>query len=333
MHSRLVNELYQDPLLYTWFDDIPDRLLFDCGYMFGLPARDIQKISSVYVSHTHFDHFMGFDHMLRMCIEQDRQIELYGPRGFIDQVVGKLSGYSWNLCEDLGLNFKIREYSSSLIEEITLYGKNAYKQESERTYFPFSEVITVNESYTVSTAILDHKIPSMAFSVKQNDFLKVRKDILDTLNLKPGPWLGALKKEVESGLELQNEDIEMPDGRKLSKAELAEKMFEVRNGKKVSYVVDTIFSDETVDKICRLIDASDEFYCECTFLSSDEEKAVANHHLTAKQAGTLARLGNVARLIPIHLSKRYGNRYWELIKEAGSEFGNIELPEKYLNVG
>jgi len=87
MHSRLVNELYQDPLLYTWFDDISDRLLFDCGYMFGLAARDIQKISSIYVSHTHFDHFMGFDHLLRMCIEQDREIEIHGPADFINQVM------------------------------------------------------------------------------------------------------------------------------------------------------------------------------------------------------------------------------------------------------
>ena len=46
MKAKVVNDLMQDPLVYIEFDDISDRILFDCGYMFGLTLREIQKISS-----------------------------------------------------------------------------------------------------------------------------------------------------------------------------------------------------------------------------------------------------------------------------------------------
>ena len=329
MFNNFINELYQDPILFTGFENITDRILFDCGYMFSLPLKDIQRISSVFVSHTHFDHFIGFDHILRLCIEQDRVIELYGPEGFIEQVAGKLSGYSWNLCEDLGLDFVVREYNSSFYKEIVLKGNEAYKINSNKTSFSFSNILKDNDVYRVETALLDHKITSMAFSVIEKDFLKVKKEVLLDLGIKGGPWLGALREEFLSGSMDAAAVIEFPSARIFTKKELSDKLFTIKKGKKVSYVVDTIFSKDTENKILDLIKDSDEFYCECVFLEEDADKACLNHHLTAKQAGILARLGNVKKLIPIHMSKRYSNRYWELIKEAKEEFSEISLPEKY----
>lgn len=329
MFNRLVNELHQDPILFTGFENIPDRILFDCGYVFSLPLRDIQRVSSIFISHTHFDHFMGFDHILRMCIEQSRTIELYGPSGFIEQTAGKLSGYSWNLAGNLELDFIVREYKPPIYEETLLRGCDGYKETEPRKVLTIGSFLKQTDLYTVDTAVLDHKIPSLAFSIKENDFLKVKKEVLLELDLKGGPWLGELREDFLSDSFDSTASMEINGLRTFSKGQLADKLFEVKKGKKVSYIVDTIFSEEVKAKAIELIDGSDEFYCECSFMEEDSDKAILHHHLTAKQAGILAREGNVKSLIPIHMSKRYNNRYWEIIKEAQSEFTNLLLPEKY----
>lgn len=321
MKAKVVNDLMQDPLLYIEFEDIPDRILFDCGYMFGLTLREIQKISSVFVSHTHFDHFMGFDHLLRMCIEQDRTVEFYGPAGFINQIVGKLAGYSWNLCENLGLNFKCFEIAPPFIKSTLLKAKNAFKIENIEEK-EFESCIKKGKGYSVHTAIMDHKIPSLAFSIKEDDYLKVNSTLFEKFSIKPGPWLGSLIKKVENKEEL-SENIEFENGISYTEEFLAENLLYLEKGKKVSYIVDTAFTENTFKDGVELIKDSDELYCECAFLNSDIEKAHNTFHLTASQAGKFANHGHVKKLFPIHLSKRYNGIYRDIFEEAMNEFPNV----------
>jgi ribonuclease Z len=81
-------------------------MLLELGRLEDLSVREILKVSDVFVSHTHVDHFIGFDHMLRCSLNRAQPLRLFGPKGFIDNVRGKLAGYTWNL---------IREYSLKLI--------------------------------------------------------------------------------------------------------------------------------------------------------------------------------------------------------------------------
>lgn len=321
MKAKVVNDLMQDPLLYIEFEDIPDRILFDCGYMFGLTLREIQKISSVFVSHTHFDHFMGFDHLLRMCIEQDKTIEFYGPLGFIDQIVGKLSGYSWNLSENLDLNFKCFEIAPPVIKSTLLKACNAFKLEyiEEKE---FESCIKRGNGYSISTSVMNHKIPSLAFSIKEDDFFKVNSNLFETLNIKPGSWLGNLIRKVNNNEKI-TENIDFGNGISYSEEFLAKKLLYLQKGKKISYIVDTAFTDNTFKDGIELIKDSDELYCECAFLNKDLDKAQSTYHLTAKQAGILANHGNVKKLFPIHLSKRYNGVYKEIFEEVMSEFPNV----------
>ncbi len=330
MHNKLVNELWQDPLLYTYFDNIPDRLLFDCGYMFGLSLRDIQRISSVFVSHTHFDHFMGFDHLLRMCIELPIKIELFGPRGFIGNVRAKLGGYSWNLCDSLELEFVVNEISENCVKSVTLPAVNSFIPAEPEKTSPFSKVIKATDIYRVECAVLNHKIPSLAFSVIENDFLKVNKASLEEMGLKGGPWLGTLRKEILDG-NISDGTYEIPGHGTFAKKLLFSSLFEIKKGRKVSYVVDTVFSPETQKKIIELAHCSDDFYCECAFLDVDSDKAQCNHHLTARQAGILAREAEVKRLFPIHFSKRYNERWQELCDEARTEFPQVICQTKKIS--
>ncbi len=86
-HPQLVNDSFGDPALYVEFLFEKRALLFDLGDISSLATRRVLRLSHIFVSHTHMDHFMGFDRMLRMCPGRDKALHLWGPPGFIERVV------------------------------------------------------------------------------------------------------------------------------------------------------------------------------------------------------------------------------------------------------
>lgn len=99
LHPSLVNDRFGDPALYVEFLFEKRALLFDLGDLHALEPRKVLRLSDLFVSHTHLDHFIGFDQILRVLIGREKRVRLYGPAGFIDHVAHKLSSYSWNLVD------------------------------------------------------------------------------------------------------------------------------------------------------------------------------------------------------------------------------------------
>ena len=93
LHPALVNGRTGDPALYieTLFER--RALQFDLGDIAALSPRKVQRLDHIFVSHTHIDHFIGFDRLLRLLVGREKTVSLYGPDGFIDQVAHKLAGY------------------------------------------------------------------------------------------------------------------------------------------------------------------------------------------------------------------------------------------------
>ena len=61
----------------------------------------------------------------------------------------------------------------------------------------------------------------------------------------------------------------------------------------------------------RIVDIAREahpLFIEATFLAEDEITASRTRHLTAAQAGALARMAGARRIVPFHFSSRYLNR-------------------------
>ncbi len=55
-----------------------ESLLFDFGDLHRLPPRKLLKVDYIFVSHTHKDHSIGFDHLLRLCLGRDKPASVSG---------------------------------------------------------------------------------------------------------------------------------------------------------------------------------------------------------------------------------------------------------------
>ena len=115
LHASLINGRSGDPVL--WIETLFERraILFDLGDIAALPPRKIHRLEHVFVSHTHIDHFIGFDQMLRVLVGRDKTINLYGPAGIVTQVERKLTAYCWNLVGSYAcdLVFRVSEIVST----------------------------------------------------------------------------------------------------------------------------------------------------------------------------------------------------------------------------
>lgn len=111
---------------------------------------------------------------------------------------------------------------------------------------------------------------------------------------------------TESGLVVRPEDV----------------MGARRPGRKLSYVTDTQY----LPSIAKEVQGADLLFCEGMFAEEFADQAAEKKHMTASQAGTIARDGNVDQMALIHYSPRYTDKELEpLLREAQSVFPRTVL--------
>jgi ribonuclease Z len=327
---RLINHPFGDPGLFVELRYEGRALLFDLGRIDKRPAASLFKVHHVFVSHTHMDHFIGFDHLLRLFLARERDLNLYGPAGFLDNVRGRLAGYTWNLIESYPLRLTVHEVGRDKIKTVALPARTAFTPENESER-PFDGVLVDDEQFTVSTAHLDHRIPCLGFALEEKTRLNVRPERLAELGVPAGRWLNQLKQAVRDGLPPESPIVaEWREGgemrsRSFQVGELRELLLVETEGQKIAYVVDTVFTRENMRRICDLVRDADTLFCESLFLDSERHEASKRYHLTARQAGTLARAAGVRRLENFHFSSRYERNPAPFRREAQAAFrGEIE---------
>lgn len=324
---RLVNGPFGDPALFVGFRYERRALLFDLGRIESLSTRELLKLTDVFVSHTHMDHFIGFDHLLRCSLNRESEIRLFGPKGIIDNVKGKLAGYTWNLIQNYPLSIAVHEIDREEQKTVRFHAASGFQPEGESPT-PFNGVLLDEPFLTVSATILDHRIPCLAFCLKEKNRLNIKPDRLEVMGVKSGPWLDDLKRMIRekapgtARLEIPDEDGR---GKKdLTIDEWRGALVLEAEGQKISYVVDCLYSPNNVERILSLARNADLFYCEATFSEEDRTRAADRYHLTAHQAGTLARLAQARNFIPFHFSPRYESEPDRLWEEAMEEFAKSE---------
>ncbi|GIW40258.1 MAG: ribonuclease Z [Candidatus Binatia bacterium] len=329
--ARLVNGPFGDPGLFVALRWTGKALLFDLGRLDRFPAAELLKVRAVFVSHTHMDHFIGFDHFLRLFLAREKRVDLYGPWGIVENVAGKLRGYTWNLVESYPLVLDVHDVGRDRVRRVRFAARKAFAAE-ELDVVPFEGTLLREPGYRVRATHLDHRIDCLAFALEEDTHLNVRTDELARLGVPPGPWLNRLKDAVRKGEAPETEIVAewTKEGRKEKRTfrlgELRDRLLRETPGQKIAYVTDALFSEENVARVVELVRGADLFFCESLFVDADREQATRRYHMTARQAGTLARLAGVRRLEVFHFSPRYDGEPERLRNEAQAAFDGT-LPE------
>ena len=324
---RLVNGPFGDPALFVDVLFEHRALLFDLGDIAAAPPRKLLRTSHVYVSHTHMDHFVGFDRLLRTCLGRDRPLALYGPEPFIDQVEHKLAAFTWNLVGNYAVDLGITAH------EVTPDGLLRRARFNSRERFTRCDLaplalehgrLLVEPAFEVRCAVLDHRTPCLAFAVQEAAHVNVWRNRLMDLGVEPGPWLREAKHAILAGAaddtavaaRALGGDAERP----ITLGTLRSGALQVVPGQKLAYVTDAAHHAGNVRRIVELAAGADLLFIECTFLDADAADATRKSHLTAHQAGAIAAAAGVSVLVPFHFSPRYAGREAELRAEAQAAF-------------
>ncbi len=200
--STLVNDVFGDPGLYVEIKWARRALLFDLGQNIGLGPTRLLRASEIFVSHTHMDHFIGFDQILRIALGRGKILQLHGPPGLIENVTGKLRGYTWNLVDGYPLTINVSEFHphETRVAQFRANDGFALREAStapcpDRTYAaPFS--VFADPMFTVTAVALNHRIPSFAYALQEQCHININKDRLHAAGLPVGSWLKEVKQYI-----------------------------------------------------------------------------------------------------------------------------------------
>ncbi len=138
--------------------------------------------------------------------------------------------------------------------------------------------------YRLEARRLSHPVESYGYLLVEPDGRRMLPELLAGHGIK-GPDVGRLQREGSVG------SVTLDD------------VSEVRRGQRFAFVMDT----RLCDGVHALAEGVDMLVIESTFLDEDQQLAVDHGHLTAGQAGAIARDGGVRHLVLTHFSQRYSD--------------------------
>jgi len=332
IHPMLVNDPFGDPGLYLDFMFEKRALLFDLGDLRALSTRKILRLSDVFLSHAHIDHFIGFDQLLRVVLGRGKTVRLYGPAGTIDRVGHRLAGYAWNLVDRFAddLTFVVTDVSDTTARRARFRLSTGFQREALGDDPLTDGVLLRDDTFRVRTAVLDHRILCLAFALEETAHVNVHKARLEDLGLGVGPWLrdakqAALRGNADDTLVARWRDAAGEHRRDVTLGAL-QPALEIVPGETFAYVVDAAYTPDNARRIADLARGATVLFIEAPFAAADAPRAADRAHLTTAQAGTLARQAGVTRVEPFHFSPRYAGEERRLRDEVAAAFAGTAAP-------
>jgi len=246
-----------------------EHFLIDCGEGTQMQLRKFKlkfsRISRIFISHLHGDHFFGLIGLLSTLslLNRKNELHVYGPKG---------------LREIILLQLKL---SKSWVE----YDLHFHELQSKE-----SELIFESEKLEVRTIPLRHRIYTNGFLFREKphprklDMEAISKNkeiqICDYQNLKDGRDF-----ITSQGVVIPNGELTLDPPAPLSYA----------------YCSDTAYTEE----ILKHLEEVDLLYHESTFLEQHRDLAESTLHSTAREAAMIAEKARAGQLILGHYSGRY----------------------------
>lgn len=336
---RLLEPDGHEPGLVVDVRDEARALLVDLGEIERLSARTLLRVSHAFVTHTHMDHFAGFDHLLALGLGRMRAWTVWGGPGFVDQVEHKLRAYTWNVVHRYEVPLCLQ---ACALEEDGRHVRAVF--DSRRGFVrerqadgAGGQVLLDEPLFRVRATLVDHEMPVMALLLEEKAQLRVRPDRLAAMGLGTGAWLATLKAAVRQGLaddtpiDLAWRDAQGSHAARRPLGELRELVLDAVPGRRIGYVTDLRFTPANVQRLQALMAQGepgeageageagvDVLYIESVFLHADAAQAARKNHLTARQAGQIARAVGARRVVPFHFSPRYRGQEQALRDEVAA---------------
>ena len=327
--TELVNGVFGDPTLLVDFKFARRALLFDIGDVGRLPTRKLLRVSDIFVSHAHMDHFAGFDRLLRVCLGRARGVRLYGPAGIIGQVEHKLAAYTWNVVENYAEEFTVTAHElldGQRLAVARFRSRGRFEREQLGEVVVRDTALLAESGLRVRAAQLEHATPCLAFLLEEGTHVNIWKTRLAELGLPTGPWLQDLKAAVlaqapdVTPIRVAWRDRHGRHERVLTLGELKASVVQLVPGQRIGYVTDVAYTNANATRIVEFAAGADLLYIEAAFAHEDAERARDRFHLTTRQAGELARRAGAAMAVPFHFSPRYLEREAELRAQFDAAF-------------
>lgn len=321
---RLVNDRFGDPALLVDLRDEGRALLFDLGDLSRLPPRLMLRLSHVFVSHTHMDHFAGFDGLLRVVLGRKQRLVLAGGPQFVAQLEHRLRSYSWNVVHRYAvpLQLEAREIGpDGRGRRASFSSRDGFLRSADEDFALAGDVILDEALLRVRACFVDHEMPCLAFALEEKPRPRVDRARLASLGLATGAWLRRLREAVgrgeppETPIELHWRDAAGEHAQVRRLGELAGVLRAPAAGRRIGYVTDLRDTTANRQALRGLLVGVDDLFIESVFLQADAGHAARKNHLTAAQAGRIARELGARRVEPFHFSPRYGGREAELEHE------------------
>jgi ribonuclease Z len=264
-------------------------ILFDPGEGFHrqslLAGVSIARADALLISHFHGDHCLGLPGVIhrRMLERPDDRLVTYYPAA--GQPIFDM------------LTHATVASTPSVLDPCPIHteghiGTVARRSRRESAWRESSEPLDI------VARRLEHPAPTLGYRIVEPDTWAVDAETLASIGIE-GKRLGELQRVGELLTEtgrLRLEDVQVR-----------------RRGQVMAFVMDTAPCEAAIE----LARDADLLVCEATFLDDDRELARASGHMTALDAGELARDAGVRKLVLTHFSSRYPDLE-PFVVEAGS---------------
>jgi ribonuclease Z len=253
----------------------------------------IARATAICITHFHGDHCLGLPGVIQRRALDNRAAEL------------SLGPLPVHFPAESGLYFD-RLRAASIFHDTSEVVASPIRADG-----PIGE-LGDNPPVQLSAHRLDHRVPTFGYRIDEPDTIRLDADRLAALGIR-GPDVGRLVSDgrlstVSGTVALS--DVSLP-----------------RPGQSFGFVMDTRWCEAALE----LADGVDLLVCESTFLHRDAALAESYRHLTALQAGMLARDAGARRLVLTHFSARYAGSE-EHGREARTVFDDVVVAEDLLTV-
>ncbi len=175
--------------------------------------------------------------------------------------------------------------------------------------------ILETKDFFIESLPMEHGIACNAYAFVEKARIRLDKDKLKKLKIPNSPLIGELQK---------GNDIILPDKRKIKAKDLIYRTEE----KRISFIFDT----EINPNCFKISKDSEAIISEAVYLNNEKDLAVLHEHLTAEQAGEIAKRSNAKVLYLSHLSQRYDGNEKLVLAEARKKFKNTFIAEDLMSI-